>query len=167
VDQNYILPFIKSTKNIFETMFQMSVEIGRPEIKKSGMPSHDVSGIIGMSGDVEGSVVLSFPMATAKRVVSVFTGAEVGDNRDDLSDAIGELVNMVAGGAKAQFAGKKVSISCPSVVIGSEHAVFGRKDVVSVTIPCSCDCGEFRVEISAKQDAAAPTSADVGSASVS
>ncbi|HBS29714.1 MAG TPA: chemotaxis protein CheX [Phycisphaerales bacterium] len=150
MDQNYILPFIKSTRNIFETMFQMSVEVSDPVVRKGDSPSHDVSGIIGMSGDTEGSVVLSFPMETARRIVTVFTGQEVGENLEDLSDAVGELVNMIAGGAKAQFAGQKVSISCPSVVIGSSHSVYGRKDAVCVTIPCACDCGEFNVEVSTR-----------------
>jgi chemotaxis protein CheX len=145
VDQGIIIPFIKTTKNLFETMFQMPVNIGDPRVKESTGPSFDVSAIIGMSGDMEGAVVLSFP-----RVVSLFTGSEVGDSAEDLCDAVGELVNMIAGGAKAQFQGRAVSISCPSVVIGKDHVVSGRKDVVCLVIPCSCDCGEFNVEVAVR-----------------
>lgn len=150
MDQSLIIPFIKTTKNLFETMFQMTVNIGDPRVKDSTGPSFDVSAIIGMSGDMEGAVVLSFPRATAQRVVSLFTGSEVGDSSEDLCDAVGELVNMIAGGAKAQFQGRAVSISCPSVVIGKDHVVSGRKDVVCLVIPCSCDCGEFNVEVAVR-----------------
>jgi chemotaxis protein CheX len=151
VDQSYIIPFIKSCTNVFETMLQLPVQIGKPTLKQATDPTFDVSGIIGMSGDVEGSVVLSFPTATAERVVSLFTGTELSHTHEDFADAIGELVNMVSGGAKAQFQGKQVSISCPSVVIGKAHQVYGRKDVVAICIPCSSDCGEFNVEVSIKQ----------------
>jgi chemotaxis protein CheX len=151
MDPNNLLPFIKSTKNIFETMLQMGIEIGEPAVKADRAPSHDVSGIIGFNGDVGGSVVLSFPFATAQRIVSVFTGMEVEeDATDDIADAVGELVNMIAGGAKAQFSGKKVSITCPSVVVGRDHTVQNAKDAVCVLIPCDCDCGNFTVEVAIK-----------------
>lgn len=152
VDQSYIIPFIKSVQNVFETMLQLPVQIGKPSLRQAVEPSFDVSGIIGMSGDVEGSVVLSFPTATAERVVSIFTSTEMTHKHADFADAVGELVNMVSGGAKAQFVGKKVSISCPSVVIGNGHQVYGRKDVVAICIPCSSDCGDFNVEVSIKNN---------------
>lgn len=150
MDQSYIIPFIKSVQNVFETMLQLPVQVGKPTLKGPSEPSYDVSGIIGMSGDVEGSVVLSFPTATAERVVSLFTGTDLAHTHDDFADAVGELVNMVSGGAKAQFAGKSVTISCPSVVIGQNHQVFNRKDVVAISIPCQSDVGDFNVEVSLK-----------------
>ncbi len=151
VDQSYILPFVKSVQNVFETMLQLPLQLGQPALKNQTEPSHDVSGIIGMSGDVEGTVVLSFPTTTAERVVSLFTGTDLASSHEDFADAVGELVNMVSGGAKAQFEGKQVSISCPSVVVGQAHQVFGRKDVVAITIPCQSDVGDFNVEVSIKQ----------------
>jgi chemotaxis protein CheX len=158
VDQSYIVPFVKSVQNVFETMLQLPVQIGEPSLNKDGEPAYDVSGIIGMSGDVEGSVVLSFPTATAERVVSLFTGMELDQGHEDFADAVGELVNMISGGAKANFDGKKVTISCPSVVIGENHQVFGRKDVVCICIPCQSDVGDFNVEIAMRQTPAAVSS---------
>ena len=156
MDQSYIIPFIKSVQNVFETMLQLPVQMGQPELKQPGEDGYDVSAIIGMSGDVDGSVVLSYPTETAERVVAIFTGMELETNHEDFADAVGELVNMVSGGAKAQFNGKHVSISCPSVVIGQSHQVYGRKDVVAICIPCECDCGPFNVEVSIRQSATVP-----------
>lgn len=156
MDQSYIIPFIKSVQNVFETMLQLPVQMGQPELKQGGDSGHDVSAIIGMSGDVEGSVVLSFPTETAERVVALFTGTELDAGHEDFADAVGELVNMVSGGAKAQFGGKEVSISCPSVVVGQSHQVYGRKDVVAISIPCDCDCGLFNVEVSIRQNTGSP-----------
>lgn len=56
MDPNFLLPFIKSTKNIFETMLQLPVEMGEPAVKQSGSSSHDCSGLISFSGDMDGSV---------------------------------------------------------------------------------------------------------------
>ncbi|MCC7408157.1 MAG: chemotaxis protein CheX [Phycisphaeraceae bacterium] len=159
MDSSYITPFIKSVQNVFETMLQLKVDIGEPALKRSGDPSYDVSGIIGMSGDLEGSIVLSFPTATAERVVSLFVGTDMAHSHADFPDAVGELVNMISGGAKAQFAGKHVSITCPSVVIGNDHAIHGAKDVICIHLPCQSDCGQFAVEVSIKQSCLKPAAA--------
>jgi len=156
VDSQFIIPFVKSVQNVFETMLQMPVQTGQPTLKTSPAPGYDVSGIIGMVGDVEGAVVLSFPTATAERVVSIFTGMSIDVKHEDFADAVGELVNMISGGAKAQFTGKSVSISCPSVIIGGDHTVFGRKDLVCISIPCTSDCGEFAVEVALRANDLAP-----------
>jgi len=147
MDASYITPFVSSIQNVFTTMLQLSVEIGEPRIKTGGNASHDVSGVIGMSGDVTGSIVLSFPSDTAEAVVSLFCGECLSSDSADFADAIGELVNMVSGGAKAEFTGKKVSISCPSVVVGSNHFISQQKDVPCVVIPCITNCGEFSIEV--------------------
>lgn len=153
MESNFVLPIIKSTQNIFDMMLQMPVEINEPKMGSTDRSRCDVSGIIGMNGDVDGSVVISFPMSTALRLVSVFTGTEISEeSQEDLSDAIGEIANMIAGGAKAQFEGMSVSITCPSVVVGKNHSVHGRKDLTCVSIPCNCDCGDFYVEIAVAPD---------------
>ncbi|MCA9293148.1 MAG: chemotaxis protein CheX [Phycisphaerales bacterium] len=159
MDTNIVLPFIRATRDIFEMMLQLEAEAGEPTVKQSGKASHDISGIIGFTGDVEGAVVLSFPEATAQRVCAIFTGSECAE-QEDLCDAIGELTNMIAGSAKAQFKDRKASISCPSVVIGADHVVHSKKGTVCVQIPFTCDCGEFAVEFAIKNvDSGTPTGA--------
>ncbi len=152
MDAGYITPFVKSIQNVFSTMLQLPVTVNDPAIKTGNSPSHDVSGIIGMSGDVTGSVVLSFKMETADAVVALFCGERLERDSADFADAIGELVNMVCGGAKAMFNDKKrVSISCPSVIVGSDHGVSLPSDIPCVLIPCTTDCGEFVIEVAIRE----------------
>ncbi len=159
MDPKFIAAFVKSISNVFSTMLQLPVEVGEPRIKASDEERFDVSGIIGMSGEVVGSVVLCFPGDAAERIVAIFTGEQMGVESEDFPDAIGELVNMVAGGAKGMFEDREVSISCPSVIVGKNHNVSRLKDVPCVLIPCSTDCGEVVIEIAIQdkkaQDAAA------------
>ena len=149
---SYILPFIGSIKSVFSTMLQLSVTCGSP-VRESAISSarSDVSGIIGMSGDMVGAVVLCFPMESARKVVAKFVGADVGPDTEDFGDAIGELLNMICGGAKAKFEGKHVSISCPSVVVGCNHKVQQMSDSACIRIPCSTEYGDFSVEVNIKE----------------
>lgn len=152
MDPSYIVPFISSVQNVFSTMLNTPVQTGEPVLKSDPGTSYDVSGIIGMSGDVVGSVVLSFPQATAQRVVALFAGTEMDPASGDFTDAVGELVNMVCGGAKAMFGGtKKVSITTPNVVMGPGHKIARLKDLPVILIPCSTDCGEFVIEVGVQE----------------
>lgn len=155
MDPGYIKAFISSIQNVFATMFQLPVTVGTPYIKGDPSPQYDVSGIIGMSGDVFGSVVLSFPTDTAESVVALFTGSKLELGTPDFADAIGELVNMVSGGAKANFKDRRVSISCPSVVIGEGHRLARQSDIPCIVIPCTTDCGELSLEIAIRENATA------------
>jgi chemotaxis protein CheX len=142
MDASYITPFVTSIQNVFSTMLQLPVTASEPSLKSGGAPTHDVSGIIGMSGDVTGSVVLSFQLDAAQSIVALFCGERLEADSADFADAVGELVNMVSGGAKALFGDKKmVSISCPSVIVGKGHGVSLPSDVPCLVIPCSTDCG--------------------------
>jgi len=155
MDAQYITPFIQSIQNVFTTMLHVPVTIKAPTIKTSRSASFDVSGIIGMSGDVVGSVVLSFPKPTAEKLVASFCGMDLPADSPDFADAIGELVNMVSGCAKGMFVDKDVSISCPSVVIGADHSINVRSDTPCISIPCTTDCGDLAIEIAIKESASA------------
>ncbi len=163
MDPARITPFIKSVQNVFATMLQLPVEVEDPQIKQGKSATYDVTAIIGMSGDCVGSVVLSFEQESALRIVALFTGTEASVDSPDFADAVGELVNMISGGAKALFEGRKASISTPSVVLGSNHVVSTQTDVPTIVLPCVTDCGRFAIEI-AIQDQVESADADSQSA---
>lgn len=160
MDASYITPFMTSIQNVFSTMFQLPVEIGEPRIKSDSKTTHDISGIIGVSGEMTGTIVLSMPSEAAESIVALFTGMEMDSESEDFADAVGELINMISGNAKAEFQRKSVSISCPSVVIGAGHRVASGSGVPCVVIPCHTDCGEVVLEIALREttEAASNTS---------
>ena len=150
MDARYINPFIKSIRNVFKTMLSVDVTVGKPHVKEGDAARPDVSGVIGFSGDASGSVVLSFSSEVALKIASTFAGIEMQIDHDDFADAIGELANMVAGGAKSEFEGLSVSISLPSVIIGAGHRVSRSVCYPRLVIPCETSLGSFVVEVSTK-----------------
>lgn len=147
MDVRYINPFVESVCNTFETMCGLKVGVKRPELKYAPGPVTDVSGVIGFSGDATGCVVLHFDFATASKVATAFAGTEIDEHHEDFADAIGELANMVAGGAKSKFDGVNISISLPNVIIGKAHNVTTAKNDKRINIPCQTTAGSFIVEI--------------------
>ncbi|MEL6312369.1 MAG: chemotaxis protein CheX, partial [Pseudomonadota bacterium] len=93
-------------------------------------------------------------------------GESLDPSTSDFADAVGELVNMISGGAKAQFpANGTVSISVPSVIVGKNHSVARQTGVPTVLIPCNTDCGEFVIEVSIREESTAASNAATGAAS--
>lgn len=147
MDARYINPFIKSVTNTFQTMCNLKVSVQSPVLKTDNNPRTDVSSVIGFSGDATGSVVIHFSFDMASKIASAFAGIEITPEHEDFADAIGELANMVAGGAKSKFEGLNISISLPNVIVGPNHNVSGSKSTPRLIIPCTTEIGTFFVEI--------------------
>jgi chemotaxis protein CheX len=152
MDVRYVNPFIRAIRNVFSTMLKTEVNVQKPHLKHDGRASADVSGVIGFTGDATGCVVLSFPKDVACKTASTFAGIEITLDSPDLVDAIGELANMVAGNAKKDFEGARISISLPSVIIGVDHIVGQSRMVPRLVIPCCSPLGDFYVEVAMKVD---------------
>jgi chemotaxis protein CheX len=150
VDVKLIVPFVNSVRSVFQTMVKIATTVNPPRLKADPCPLYDVSGIIGFSGDVIGSVVVSLQMSAAQALVSAFAGMPIEPNSPDFTDAIGELANMIAGGAKKDL-GNAASITVPSIIIGNGHKIARLSDVPCIVIPCTTAAGDFAVEVNIKQ----------------
>lgn len=150
VSPELIVHFVKSVQSVISTMVGVQITVGKPHLKTNPSPSYDVSGIIGFSGGVVGSMVVSFQLGAAVKIVAGFAGMEIKPETPDFADAVGELANMIAGSAKKDL-GTMASISVPNVVLGSGHQVARLADVPCVVIPCKTAVGDFAVEVSIKQ----------------
>src|SRR3954466_13194080 len=114
-DPKLVAPFLNSVRSVFGTMANVEVTIDRPYVKTDDTTTFDVSGIIGFSGAVVGSVTLSFGADAARKLVAAFAGAALDPASPDFADAVGELANMVAGSAKTSL-GPGASITVPTVI---------------------------------------------------
>ena len=149
MDVNYINPFLKAIDNIFETMIDVPFTLGQPSLKKNDIPSHEISGIIGITGEVIGCVVVSFPESVALQLASKLLQEKLTKVDEDCTDAIGEIANMVAGDAKKGFPKGNTSISVPTVIIG-QHRIAFPKGVPIISIPCGTEAGSFSIEVALK-----------------
>jgi chemotaxis protein CheX len=145
-DGRLVAPFINSVRALFARMLGGTVEIQRPYLKAGESATHDVSCVIGFTGEVGGSVVVSLERGTAEKLATAFTGLPLACGTSDFNDAVGEIANMVVGGAKQEL-GKRAKITVPTVIVGPNHYVARLSGVPCVVIPCKTPGGNFAVEI--------------------
>ncbi|HAV62673.1 MAG TPA: hypothetical protein DCY13_09935 [Verrucomicrobiales bacterium] len=92
--------------DVFDTMLNLRLEL----IEDAGeaAPRTTISGVVGsvgMAGRINGTVYMSYPGQLACDIVSRMIGEPAADvEQPEVSDAIGELANMVAGGMKRRTA---------------------------------------------------------------
>jgi len=143
----YINPFINSVCNTFETMLSCKATRGEMTLGPHEPELYEISGIIGMSGKAVGSVVLSLSRSVALKAASTMLMMEATEMDDDVIDAVGELANMVAGGAKAQLQEYEMSISLPSVIVGSHHNVRLPSNVPPLCVPFDTPWGKVILQV--------------------
>lgn len=153
MDVQFINPFIQSVMNTMEMMVGEKPGRAQPYVKDNKVTQGDVTGIIGFAEkNVTGSVALSFPENTAFHVYNMLTGEDPESISREVQDSIGELTNIVAGGAKAELAKQGLSfhISIPSVIVGRNHAISHKVDTPVVVLPFTLGQFQFVMEVSMK-----------------
>ena len=143
----HINPFLKSTIETFKTMVGIAVTPGKLYLRKE--PNNaDISGVIGLSGDIRGAVVMAYPLATALKICSKFLGEEIKELNASVADCIGEIANIITGFAKKDLQTLHLSISLPSIVRGQGHVVDMPKEAPVMCIPFDTEIGSFVMEVS-------------------
>ncbi|MHC5067010.1 MAG: chemotaxis protein CheX [Planctomycetota bacterium] len=141
-----------------ETLQQMcgiDIQPGVPHAKDHSSTTYGISGVLGLSGEVQGILAITFPEEVALSVISSFTGDTYADITSDVVDGVKELANIVGGAAKTKIEAKgfKYGISLPKVVVGYNYITTPGPGTRVVIIPFKCDYGEFVLDIAIKAGA--------------
>lgn len=146
----YLNPFVHATRNVLETMAQTKLTGQKPYLKEGVSTYGDVTGIIGMASDtIEGSMTISFPAACILQIVSrMLMEAPKTSIDHDIVDAVGEITNMICGGAKAEFGklGLSFNLATPTMVTGKGVEIYHYSNVPIIVLPFQADCGTFVLE---------------------
>lgn len=151
----FINPFINATINVLSTMGGINPRPQKPHLKNGNRSYGDVTGIIGLAGKhAKGSFAVSFSKSCIARVVSNMLGEDVLDMDQDIIDAVGEITNMISGGARAELENKGYSfeMAIPSIVSGTNHKIVHITDFPVIVVPFETDYGPFFVEACLKSD---------------
>ena len=144
-----INPFINATLHVLETMAFVKSEAGKPYLKKDDVAQGDVSGVIGFTGETNGTVSVTFDDQCILKIVSNMFGEEMTEINHEIADAVGELTNMISGQARKELEeiGKKYQAAIPTVVTGKNHTLETRTKGPKIAIPFKTEFGRFTIEV--------------------
>lgn len=152
MELKYINPFLESVYEVFDSMLSCKVERGNANMVKSMEVTDALVALIGLSGPVCGTVALLIPRDTALKIVGRFVGEDYEDVDENVRDAVAELVNIIAGGAKARLSDgdTPIALSLPNVIEGKGYSVYYPSGSVWLDNPFSSELGSFSMRLSFK-----------------
>ena len=146
----FINPFIAAFKNVLETMAQIELAAEAPKKKADEIARGDVTGLLGMTGpQIKGSFSITFEEDLALEIMSRMLGEKPTSIDAEVIDLVGELTNMVAGGAKNSLgdSGYDFGMATPVVVSGKDHTISHRVDGPKLILPFKGQTGKAFIEI--------------------
>jgi len=127
-----------AVKGVFDNMLGLPVAPA-DEFATVDEGSPSVTGVISISGDWNGAVVVAVPRTLARAVAAAMFALEPDALTDaEVEDAVGELSNMIGGATKTMIGGA-CAISLPSVTEGVRYKVSipGAREVAAALFDCS------------------------------
>lgn len=141
---------LESLFNIFATMVQLKIRPGIPIPKQDMAARGEVSSLIGMKAEGAcGSVALSLPSPAIRAISRSLLGQEITIAGSEAADMAGELVNMLAGGAKniLQERGHDFDMQTPQLLLGDGHEIVHHYSGQTVLLPVGIGSDEFYLEL--------------------
>jgi chemotaxis protein CheX len=149
MDVKIINPFIMAAQSVFKTMLSIDISLSKPTLKTERKSSGDITGIMGLVGDKQGTITISFRERGAMFVFKTLVGEDCSSITPDVVDSIGELTNIISGQARKEFekAGINLKASIPMVVVGKGVEVSFITTIPIVQLPFSFAIGNGEQEI--------------------
>lgn len=136
-------------------MAMIKASPGKPQIKEDELSLGDVTGIIAMSSKTaKGSFAISFPEKVILNITHKMLGERLETIDETVLDLVGELTNMMSGGAKTLFSeqGIDFDLTIPSILSGKDHTVSHQAVGPKIVMPFTTEMGEFYVEVCFEPD---------------
>lgn len=144
----YVNSFYGAAQDVFKLMLDLEVERGELSIIEGLTSSKDANIILGVTGDLKGTVFFSFTKDMTLEMVKIMAGMEMDEIDVFVSSALGEVANIIGGNAITNLSNYnyKCDITPPQIIIG-EHKSISMANERALVIPMKTDIGEFSISI--------------------
>ena len=150
--EEYVNAFLVPAQLVWEKELACPLEFVGAEMISNMFTTAELTVIIGVSGDLEGSVLYDFGNGTSLALAGRMMGEAIAEHNDVSLSAVGELANMITGNAATQLsnAGYSCTISPPIMIemIGSRIATVGGAQILATF---NSELGELNIRISLKE----------------
>lgn len=148
---NFINPVLNSVLNLLSTMARIEPKVGTPKRKDKNEIVHgkNITGVMSMIGERgNASIAITFSEAAILHIAKNMLPGDITAIDGTVIDLVGELANMVLGGAKSDLENKGYffKLSLPTIIFGSDYLIAHKTNAPIIMLPFSMPEGEFVVE---------------------
>lgn len=145
----YINPFYQATVDVFKIMLSLEPKRGNLKAVEELAPVSEANVIIGVTGDLRGSLLYSFPKAMALEMVHIMSGMQMSKLDAFVTSALGEVANIISGNALTYLSKNSLTcdISPPQVLVGTNGSLAMTTER-AIVLPLITDIGTLEISIS-------------------
>jgi chemotaxis protein CheX len=152
MDTNIVAAFTRAAKGTFKDMFALTaVDTGASELTGSEDHGWDITGLVGLAGQVQGVVAIRLTNGLLSSLLaSTGVAPDAGETRQLESGLVGEMINIIAGQAISAIRDLNIDIAPPVIVRGPNHKI-GWPNIASVfALSFKLPSGAFEIDLCIK-----------------
>lgn len=145
----YINPFYQATIDVFKVMLNLELTRGELRAVDELVPVSEANVVIGVTGELRGSLLYSFPKSMALEMVNIMAGMKMNKLDAFVSSALGEVANIISGNAITYLSQNDLTcdISTPQVFVGNNSSL-SMSTEKAVVLPLITDIGTLEISVS-------------------
>jgi len=130
-----IQPFINAADGVLSQGLQGTTKVGNLTMEEDAYRRKGIAGMVALTGDIEGRIILDLEPQTAVRVASHYAGAELPESDALIKETIFELANQVVGNAVCALNDQGFHFRVhPPLLVTGEEGDRSREDVEALTL---------------------------------
>ncbi len=150
----YLNPFMQATNDVFMMMLGLNMKKKDLKLQKELSCSNDANIMLGITGDLQGSILFGFPKNMALQMVKTMSGLEIDEINSFVSSALSEIANIISGNAMTILSekGYRCDITPPRVFVGN-YTTFTIENESLLLLTLETEIGEFELHLFIKEKA--------------
>src|ERR1035437_2017859 len=142
----------QSALNVISKETQLPVQRGGLLREENPYTTEDVTAVIGVSGQLSGSLYLSMSETVAVKLISAIIGLETTELDDLGQSGIAEMANVIAGTAVIELAEEGIgTIINPPLVLVGRGARLSTVEIQRLVVPLTTAFGEVRLHVALRE----------------
>ena len=151
INVEYINPFLMAATNIIKDICQIDMQVGKPYVKQTAFADDSVIIMIGITGEMRGSVIIALTYNKALEIASkMMMGMPVTELDEMATSAISELGNMIMGNAATILSTKGVGIDITPPTLCRGNLTITQSYTKNICIPPSGDDITIELDVAVK-----------------
>jgi chemotaxis protein CheX len=143
-----IQPFINAADAVLAETLKCNTRMGDVNMDEEAYRRKGMAALIGISGDIEGRVIMDIDTNTAAAIASALVGSPVSADDEAVKEAIFELANLVIGNAVTTLndQGFRFKIDPPKAHV-EEKGLSGSEDTEALVMALDTPSGTVYMNI--------------------
>ncbi|MGY0374702.1 chemotaxis protein CheX [Clostridium sp. JNZ J1-5] len=144
----YINSFYQATRDVFHLMLDIDIQRGNLALAEGMVSSKDANVVLGVTGDLKGTILFSFPKDMTLEMVKIMCGMEMEEIDSFVSSALGEMANIIGGNALTILNSNNYicDIVPPQIFVG-EYKSYSMANKKALILPITTQIGDLDIHI--------------------